>query len=153
MKAKIPFDSEFAGDARRQCWPIRAIGPLMFVAALSGLMIWAGPMMSGAKAAGPPKIRRAPAGRPAQAWVGQPRDRFVIAVRPDLDAAMVIPVDPDLDAAMVIHPGTGGRSLPMAPRLGGALPAPGQAPAPVPDRGGPHDWSSPPRVNPRAIPR
>jgi hypothetical protein len=152
MKAKISFDPDFSADARRRRWPIRSIG-LMILAALIGLLLWAGPLRTGAEASGPPKLRRVPARRPVPARAGQPGDRFVIVARPDLDAAMVIPVDPDLDAAMVIHPGSGGRSLPMAPRLGGALPAPGQAPAPVPDRGGPHDWSSPPRVNPRAIPR
>ncbi len=45
MKPKVQFDPEFARKARRWYWPIRSIGQLMIVVALSGLMLWIVPMV------------------------------------------------------------------------------------------------------------
>jgi hypothetical protein len=110
MKSKIQFDPELGKNARRWYWPIRSIGQLMIVVALSGLTLWAVPRRSGDSVSGPLNLRRIPAGMPTirgplrspRAEVGQPNDRFVIVARPDLDAGMVIQARPDIDAGMVI---------------------------------------------------
>jgi hypothetical protein len=151
MKPKVPFDPEFAADARRWYWPIRSIGPLMIVVALGGLTLWAAPMKRGGKASGPSNLRRVPAGRAAirgplrspPAQVDRPRDRFVIMTCPEIDPAMVI-LAPEIDAGMVVHPGTPGRASSVAPRVDFGPLRPGQPPAAVPDRSWPDDWYLPP---------
>ncbi|MGP0069194.1 MAG: hypothetical protein ACLQGP_37040 [Isosphaeraceae bacterium] len=110
MKSKVPFDPDFGKNARRWYWPIRSIGQLMIVVALSGLMFWGGSLRSRPPLRNTPRriLRpmtpvRVPA-IPSPAPVVQPRDPFVVVASPEIDPAMVIRADPDLDAAMVVHP-------------------------------------------------
>ena len=159
MKPKVQFDPEFGKNARRWYWPIRSIGQLMIVVALSGLMLGGMSMRSRRPVRNSLKPFRGPMNRvqgPAgqfPAGVAQPRDRFVIVARPEIDPGMVIQARPDLDAAMVIHPGTGGRLSRVAPLVGGRPQLPGQAPVPVPDQGELHDRSPYPLVIPQPKPR
>ena len=128
---------------------------LMIVVALIGLTLWIVPMRLKCQCRGSERLldpatipwsralaielaRSSAVSRPFQAsGEGRsPRDRFVIMARPELDAGMVIRARPDIDAGMVIHPGTGGRSLWVAPLVGGGPVSPGQVRCPSRTREG-----------------
>lgn len=105
MRPKAPLDRDFLAIARTRCWPMRSIGQLMIVVALSGLVMWAVSRGVRRSASGSRNIMRIPA------TVAQPSDRFVIVAPPEADSAMVIRADPHIDPEMVFHDGPDGRLL------------------------------------------
>ncbi len=117
MRRKAPFDRNFRAIQRTRLWPIRSLGPLMMVVALSGLVLSAFSLKPRGLASGPRNIVRAPATvtlvqGPAGTGlteVDPPNDRFVIPAHPDIEPAMVIRADPDIDPEMVFHLGPDGR--------------------------------------------
>jgi hypothetical protein len=150
MKPKPDFDPMFQANRRRGYRPILVIGLLMIVAALSGLVMGAGPIRARRPVSPPLQVAPMPGGyfavqgsvpntRPVRV---QPRDRFVIVAPAEIDRAMVIRVRDDLDAAMVINPETGRRgSTPT-------VPAPAFGPT-VPEGYRPVPSSPQPRVAPQ----
>jgi hypothetical protein len=161
MKSKSSFDPEFGEKARRGCGPIHSIGQLMIAVALIGLTFGIVTMRPKRGVSASPIVRLSPAaltvvqgpGPIPPAPFAQPRDRFAIVARPDLDAGMVFQARPDLDAGMVINPDTRGRSSWVAPQIGEGSLLPGQAPVPNLDQGGPNEWFRNPPVIPQPNPR
>ncbi len=137
MRPKTVIDPDFRSNARRWFWPIRSIGQLMIVVALSGLVLSVYPMKAQRQSRVPLKIVRfrgnvrgtsigapTPAVNPRVA-VRPPADRFTVVASPDIDPAMVITASPDIDPGMVIRRGDD------EPQL-----IPGQFPGPLPGQGG-----------------
>jgi hypothetical protein len=142
MKPDPDFDPKCRVKTwRRGYWPIRSIGSLMIVVALSGLMLRALPIAP--KRPGPPAWRVAPRAAvpvlvqgPVQtppAAVARPPDRFVIVAPAEIDPEMVLRAREDIDPEMVFNPDAGRRGpIPTAPVPGvnPYLPVPVPAPAP-----------------------
>ncbi len=134
MKPQTVLDPDFRSNARRWYWPIRSIGQLMIVVALSGLVLSVYPMKSQPQSRGPLNIARVPGTSVVRALdltvkppvaVRPPADRFTVVASPDIDPAMVITARPDIDPGMVVHRGDD------EPRLN-----PGQIPTPLPNQEG-----------------
>jgi hypothetical protein len=128
MKPKVDLDPMLQADVRRRRRPVRSIGALMVVVALSGLALG---------------IVRTPRGRigvrapvaPRVALKVQPRDRFVIVAPAEIDPGMVVRAREDIDPGMVFNPDTRRRgSAANGPAPVIVTPAP--APVPAPD----HAW-------------
>jgi hypothetical protein len=138
MKLTPEFDPELPSKARRWSWPIRSIGHLMIVIALSGLVLSVVPLKSRRPA--PPAFRRTrvPGNRTvvqgSVPGLPQPQrpelDRFVIIAPAEIDPEMVVRADPDLDAEMVFNPDSGRRGQAPGDRAPGVwtLPSPPAVP-------------------------
>jgi hypothetical protein len=112
MKPKFDLDLEVPASIRRWHWPIRSIGQLMIVVALSGMVFAVLPLKS--RRPGPPALKMVPA--PGTSTVIQgpigtvhglrrdPSDRFVFIAPEEIDPGMVIQARPDLDEGMVFTP-------------------------------------------------
>jgi hypothetical protein len=123
MKPKRDFDPMFPTNRRPWYRPLRWIAAVLFVTALGGLTLRAGPIPKRHPTS--PVLQGAPN---AQSRVLPPRDPFVIVAPAELDAAMVIRPRDDIDARMVINPHThrrgatpgsmpeGYRPVPSSPR-------------------------------------
>lgn len=142
MKPDPDFDPKCRVKTwRRGYWPIRSIGSLMIVIALSGLMLRALPI--------PPRRPRPPAWKVAprlavpivvqgpvrtpRARVAQPPDRFVIVAPAEIDPEMVVRAREDIDPEMVFNPETGRRGatpISPAPAVNPYFPGPIPIPAP-----------------------
>jgi hypothetical protein len=141
MKPKADFDPMYGANWRRGYWPIRSIGSLMIVVALSGLMLRAwlipprrpGPAARGAAAMlAVPVVVQGSVQAP-RAGVGRPPDRFVIVAPSEIDPEMVVRARDDIDPEMVFNPETGRRGLtPLGQAPAGiwSLPGPASVPAP-----------------------
>jgi hypothetical protein len=115
MKLTPELDPELPWKSRRRSWPIRSIGQLMIVIALSGLVLSVVPLRSRRPAPTAFRITRLPGNRtvvqgpvPGR-WQqkSSPRDPFVIIAAAEIDSGMVVQADPNLDAAMVFNPEAG----------------------------------------------
>jgi hypothetical protein len=140
------FDSTFRKKiSRRWSWPIRSIGSLMVMIALSSLSLTvmargtrrqtkpATPVKSWRVPQGPVLTRKAARGVPAQVMpVPKPRtDRFAIEANAEIDPKMVLKADPNIDPEMIFNPEVGGwRALPIVP-----VPVPGNPLVPWPPSG------------------
>jgi hypothetical protein len=153
MEPDLRFDSRFRDEnSRRWSWPIRSIGSLMVMIAVSSLSLTvmargarrqtkpAAPVKSWRVRQGPVLTPKAAPGVPARAMpVPRPRsDRFVIEADADIDPKMVLKADPNIDPEMVFNPEVRARrTLPIVP-----VPVPGQLPvakrAPTPGEINPH---------------
>jgi hypothetical protein len=143
MKPKPNFDPDFPMTSRRRYWPIRSIGQLMIVVALSGLVLSVVSMKSQRPSPSVNVRKRLPMtsrlvqvpSRNLQARdvVQPPPDRFVIVARAEIDPAMVVQARPDIDPGMVFNPYTRRRgSAPSDPMPGVSLWELGQTPRPLP---------------------
>ncbi|HZW29158.1 MAG TPA: hypothetical protein VFF52_00520 [Isosphaeraceae bacterium] len=161
MKPKSDYDPELPSNVRPWYWRIRAIGQLVVVIVLSGLLFSAipsrgqGPVRSALrfqKVPGQQAVIPGPIGR-LRTPVRPPRDRFVIVAPAAIDPKMVVRADPDLDAEMVFNPETGRRgSSGSAPARAGVPVAPPAVPHPAPAEPPPQTWTPPPSVVPQPQP-
>jgi hypothetical protein len=141
MKHKADFDPMYGVNWRRGYWPIRSIGSLMIVVALSGLMLRAwlippGRPGAAARRAAPmrsvPVVVQGPVQTP-RTGVGPPPDRFVIVAPAEIDPEMVVRARDDIDPEMVFNPDTrrrGSTAIGQAPAVIWSLPGPVPVPAP-----------------------
>jgi hypothetical protein len=157
MRPKPDFDPEFPAHSRRWYWPIRSIGQLMIVIALSGLVLSVVPLRS--RPAPPvrtrPRFSRNPIVIQGPVWGlqargEQPRDRFVVIAPREIDPGMVVYARPDLDEGMVFSPYANRPVAPAAriPGLGPALPS--ERPGPTPDQFSPSRLAPQPPAVPEA---
>jgi hypothetical protein len=138
MESDFRFDSQFRKTPLRWwAWPIRSIGSLMVMIALSGMTLTvmargtrgptkpATPVKPWSVPQGPVLTPRAAPAVPAKVIpVPKPRartDRFLIEADADIDPKMVLKADPNIDPEMVFNPEVKlRRSLPIVP-----VPVPG----------------------------
>jgi hypothetical protein len=120
MRPKRKPELEFQPRLRRWYGPIRSIGQLMVVVALSGLAMAVLPDRQR-------PMRLAPGIRPAavravqvipQAQAPRAADTFIREARPGIDDAMIVTARGGIDDAMIVSPG----------RLRGTTISPQQAP-------------------------
>ena len=106
LKPESEPEFEFQRKLRRWYWPIRSIGQLMVVVALSGLAMAVLPdrsrPMSLAPGIRPPAVRAVQVIPPVQT----PRvpDRFVREAPGGIDDAMIVTARPGIDDAMIVNP-------------------------------------------------
>jgi len=106
MRCKSDPEFEFPSKLCRWYWPIRSIGQLMIVVALSGLAMAVLPdrprPMSLAPGIRPTAVRAVQVLPPVQA----PRvpDRFVREAPGGIDDAMIVTARPGIDDAMIVNP-------------------------------------------------
>jgi hypothetical protein len=155
MKPKPCIDPDFHANSRRWYWPVRSIGQLMIVVALSAvalaLMAGRAPRQVPRKRVFPRFSRNATVfqrpgqGPQARVLVERPRDPFVMVAPAGIDREMIVPAPAEIDEAMVFHPKTGDQPQVLtAPPLNPVVvPEPGQEPIPVPHGSSPHEGAPP----------
>jgi hypothetical protein len=107
MRPKNESELDFQPKLRRWYWPIRSIGQLMVVVALSGLAMAVlpdrhrpMPLALGIRPAAVRAVQVIPRGQ-----IPRAADPFVREARPGIDDAMIVTARPGIDDAMIISPG------------------------------------------------
>jgi hypothetical protein len=118
LRSKSDPEFEFPSKLCRWYWPIRSIGQLMVVVALSGLAMAVLPERPGTRSLPPglrpPAVRAVQVIPPAQT----PRvpDRFVREAPAGIDDAMIVTARQGVDDAMIVNPARL-RGRPVTPDL------------------------------------
>jgi hypothetical protein len=138
MKLKPGFDDEFQRKRKARSWPVRSIGRLMIVVAVSGAALSVMTGMGKQKRNSryfPARVQRPIQAPRPSVLAAKPADPFVVVAAAEIDARMVVAAPVGIDEAMVFNPYTGERqSADGAPTPGSHLmPFPETQPGQLPD--------------------